>query len=74
MPNYPIQTNHLGPRTFEVRARATATGGWCCTQLGREEQVLKVIAIVAASTITNYAGTIVDPPLEGPFRQYVWQS
>jgi alkylhydroperoxidase family enzyme len=39
-----------------------------------KEQVLEVIAIVAASTITNYAGTIADPPLEEPFRQYSWQG
>jgi alkylhydroperoxidase family enzyme len=38
------------------------------------EQVLEVIAIVAASTITNYAGTITDPPLEDPFRQHVWRG
>jgi alkylhydroperoxidase family enzyme len=39
-----------------------------------KEQVLEVIAIVAASTITNYAGTIVNPPLEDPFRQHAWQG
>jgi hypothetical protein len=33
-----------------------------------------VIAIVAASTITNYAGSIADPPLEDPFRQHAWQG
>lgn len=38
-----------------------------------KEQVLEVIAVVAASTITNYAGTIAKPPLEDPFRQYAWQ-
>ena len=38
------------------------------------EQAFEVIAIVAASTITNYAGTIANPPLEDPFRQYAWQS
>jgi alkylhydroperoxidase family enzyme len=38
------------------------------------EQVLEVIAIVAASTITNYAGTVTNPPLEDPFRQYAWQG
>ena len=37
-----------------------------------KEQVLEVIAIVAASTITNYTGTIANPPLEDPFRQYAW--
>jgi alkylhydroperoxidase family enzyme len=39
-----------------------------------KEQVLEVIAIVAASTITNYAGTITNPPLEDAFRQHVWQG
>jgi alkylhydroperoxidase family enzyme len=39
-----------------------------------KEQVLEVIAIVAASTITNYAGTIANPPLEDPFRQYSWRA
>jgi hypothetical protein len=39
-----------------------------------KEQVLEVIAIVAASTITNYAGTITNPPLEDPFRQHAWQG
>jgi alkylhydroperoxidase family enzyme len=39
-----------------------------------KEQVFEVIAIVAASTITNYAGTIANPPLEDPFRQHAWQS
>lgn len=39
-----------------------------------KEQVLEVIAIVAASTITNYAGTIANPPLDDPFRQYAWRG
>jgi alkylhydroperoxidase family enzyme len=39
-----------------------------------KEQVLEVLAIVAASTITNYTGTIVDPPLEDAFRQHAWRS
>jgi alkylhydroperoxidase family enzyme len=39
-----------------------------------KEQVLEVIAIVAASTITNYAGSITNPPLEDPFRQYAWRG
>jgi AhpD family alkylhydroperoxidase len=38
-----------------------------------KEQVLEVIAIVAASTITNYAGTITNPLLEDTFRQHAWQ-
>jgi AhpD family alkylhydroperoxidase len=39
-----------------------------------KEQVFEVIAIVAASTITNYAGTIADPPLEDAFQQYAWRD
>lgn len=32
------------------------------------KQILEVIAIVAASTITNYAGTVANPPLEDVFQ------
>lgn len=39
-----------------------------------KEQVFEVLAIVAASTITNYAGTIANPPLEDSFRQHAWQG
>lgn len=39
-----------------------------------QEQILEVIAIVAASTITNYAGTITNPPLDEPFQHYVWHA
>ncbi|QNI30640.1 carboxymuconolactone decarboxylase family protein [Alloacidobacterium dinghuense] len=39
-----------------------------------KEQILEVIAIVAASTITNYTGTIANPPLEDPFRQHAWRG
>jgi AhpD family alkylhydroperoxidase len=39
-----------------------------------KEQVMEVIAIVAASTITNYAGTIANPPLEEQFHQFAWRG
>jgi alkylhydroperoxidase family enzyme len=39
-----------------------------------KEQVLEVIAIVAASTITNYAGTIANPPLEERFQPFAWRG
>jgi AhpD family alkylhydroperoxidase len=38
------------------------------------EQIMEVIAIVAASTITNYAGTIANPPLEDVFQQFAWRA
>jgi AhpD family alkylhydroperoxidase len=37
-----------------------------------KEQALEVIAVSAASTITNYAGTLTQPPLEGKFQQNSW--
>jgi alkylhydroperoxidase family enzyme len=39
-----------------------------------KEQILEVIAIVAASTITNYAGTIANPPLEDQFQPFAWRG
>ncbi|MFM0128450.1 carboxymuconolactone decarboxylase family protein [Paraburkholderia sediminicola] len=40
----------------------------------REDQVLEVLTVLAASTITNYAGNITKPPLEAPFQEYVWNA
>lgn len=39
-----------------------------------DEQILTVIAVSAASTITNYAATLTDPPLEASFRANSWTS
>jgi alkylhydroperoxidase family enzyme len=36
------------------------------------DQLLEVIAAVAASTITNYTGSITKPPLEAPFQKHAW--
>jgi AhpD family alkylhydroperoxidase len=38
------------------------------------DHALEVVAIVAASTITNYTGSITKPPLEAPFREHAWQG
>jgi len=37
-----------------------------------KDHALEVVAIVAASTITNYTGSITKPPLEASFREYAW--
>jgi alkylhydroperoxidase family enzyme len=37
-----------------------------------KELALEVIAIVAASTITNYTASITKPPLEAPFQAHAW--
>jgi len=36
--------------------------------------LLEVIAVVAASTITNYAGNLTRPPLEAAFAPYAWSA
>ncbi|MCA8063765.1 carboxymuconolactone decarboxylase family protein [Burkholderia sp. AU38729] len=38
------------------------------------EQLLEVIAVVAASTITNYVGSVTQPALEAPFDAFAWQA
>ena len=38
------------------------------------EQLLEVIAVVAASTITNYTSSVTQPELEAPFREFAWQA
>jgi AhpD family alkylhydroperoxidase len=37
-----------------------------------KDHLLEVIAVVAASTITNYTGNVTRPPLEAPFQEYAW--
>jgi len=39
-----------------------------------KDLLLEVIAIVAASTITNYAGSVTRPPVEAPFQAYLWSG
>jgi alkylhydroperoxidase family enzyme len=36
--------------------------------------LLEVIAVVAASTITNYTGNITQPPVEAAFEPYAWSA
>jgi alkylhydroperoxidase family enzyme len=39
-----------------------------------DDHLLEVIAAVAASTITNYTGSITKPPVEPPFRAHAWNG
>jgi hypothetical protein len=39
-----------------------------------KDHLLEVIAAVAASTITNYTGSITKPPLEAPFQAHAWAT
>lgn len=38
------------------------------------EHILEVIAAVAASTITNYTGSVANPPLEEAFQAHAWNA
>jgi AhpD family alkylhydroperoxidase len=40
----------------------------------KPEQALEVLAISAASTITNYALNIAEPPLEPTFQEHAWRA
>jgi alkylhydroperoxidase family enzyme len=39
-----------------------------------KDHALEVIAIIAASTITNYTGSITKTPLEVPFQAHAWEG
>lgn len=39
-----------------------------------QAHLLEVIAVVAASTITNYTGNVAQPPLEAAFQAYAWSA
>ena len=38
------------------------------------EQILEVIAVAAASTMTNYTGSVTQPALEAPFEEFAWHA
>jgi alkylhydroperoxidase family enzyme len=40
----------------------------------KPEQVLEVILVVAASTITNHVAALAKPPLEAALQVHAWQS
>lgn len=37
-----------------------------------ESHLLEVITVIAASTITNYTGSVTHPPVETAFAKYAW--
>jgi alkylhydroperoxidase family enzyme len=39
-----------------------------------KDLLLEVITIVAASTITNYTGSVTNPPLEAALQEHAWKS
>lgn len=65
----------LARTLIEKRGRISAADQQRFLDAGfNAEQVLEVIGVVAASTITNYAGSVTQPPLESMFAEFAWQA
>ncbi|WP_443747367.1 carboxymuconolactone decarboxylase family protein [Asticcacaulis solisilvae] len=65
--------SHLARTLIETRGRLAQADidGFLGAGFSREH-LLEVIAVTAASTITNYTGSVTRPPLEAPFDAYAW--
>ncbi|MFC4528155.1 carboxymuconolactone decarboxylase family protein [Dyella halodurans] len=60
---------------IEKRGRLSAHDKDVFLQAGfGPNQLLEVVAIVAASTITNYTGSVTQPPLEPDFQAHAWTA
>lgn len=67
--------SHLARTLIEKRGHVEEASLQAFLDAGfKKEQILEVVCIVAASTITNYAGTITQPALDEPFKAQVWNS
>ncbi|MGF6755899.1 carboxymuconolactone decarboxylase family protein [Paraburkholderia sp. GAS42] len=65
----------LARTLIEKRGRLTVSDQRRFLEAGfNSEQILEVIAVVAASTITNYTGSVTQPALEAPFEEFVWHA
>ncbi|NPD69298.1 carboxymuconolactone decarboxylase family protein (plasmid) [Lichenicola cladoniae] len=65
----------LARTLIEKRGHITEAEGqvFLAQGFGRDH-LLEVIAIVAASTITNYTANVTEPPLEPEFQPYAWTA
>ncbi|MGA2365487.1 MAG: carboxymuconolactone decarboxylase family protein [Steroidobacteraceae bacterium] len=63
----------LARKMIETRGRVADAdiGRFIAAGFGKDH-ALEVIAIVAASTITNYTGSVTKTPLEAPFQEHAW--
>ena len=63
----------LARKMIETRGRVTDPDIDRFIERGfAKEHALEVIAIVAASTITNYTGSVTKTPLEAKFQKHAW--
>lgn len=67
--------SHLARTLIDKRGRLDDQDVTSFTAAGFEQaQVLDVILVVAASTMTNYGGSVTNPPLEEMLEPYAWQA
>lgn len=67
--------SHLARRLIEARGHVAPRDleGFIAAGFTRA-QSLEILAVTAASTITNYAGTITQPPLEDFLMPHAWRA
>ena len=53
---------------------ATRRSSTFVSPASKPDQALEVLAVSAASTITNYALNIAEPPLEPMFKEHAWRA
>jgi AhpD family alkylhydroperoxidase len=65
----------LAKTMIEKRGRLSDEdiSGFLAAGFGKDH-LLEVIAAVAASTMTNYTGSITQPPLDAPFQAHAWRG
>jgi len=67
--------SHLARTLIDKRGRLDDQDVAAFTAAGFDAAlVLEVILVVAASTMTNYTGSVANPPLEATFQPYAWQT
>ena len=67
--------SRLARALIEQRGHLSSEELTAFTEAGFEPALaLEVVAAVAASTITNYAGNITNPPLEAQLQEHAWRG
>src|SRR6201997_1990570 len=67
--------SQVAKKLIENRGQLTDDDVNTFLQAGFErEHLLEVVAVVAASAITNYAGKITNPPLEALLEEHAWRG
>jgi alkylhydroperoxidase family enzyme len=65
----------VAKKLIEKRGQLTDDDVTAFLEAGFEkEHLLEVVAVIAASTITNYAGKITNPPLEAVLLEHAWRG